>query len=199
MKTKKLLAMMLASVLAFAALAMAACGGAADEIDAPADEAIEETVEDAAEDEAAEDDTAIDEAAAPALPQIEDGESILEALANDFIAVDELSGSTWYFAGGYIQGRTLTDEQVSQIEEQMNGDYSFAFNDESAVTLTEGDDTVTEGTYAAAEGDTPAIKIEVGGVTYAALFIADENGNPTMIALTDSTGLNALYFRPAAV
>ena len=196
MKTKKLLAMMMALVLAFAALAMAACGGSTDEADAPADDT---TVEDTAEDEAAEDDTAIDEAVASALPQIEDGESILEALANDFIGVDELAGSTWYFVGGYIQGKTLTDEQVSQIEEQMNGDYSFAFNDESIVTLTEGDDTVTDGTYAAAEGDTPAIKIEVGGVTYAALFIADENGNPTMIALTDGTGLNALYFQPAAV
>lgn len=105
MKTKKLLAMMLASVLAFAALAMAACGGAADEIDAPADTTVEETVEDAAEDEATEDDTTIDEAAAPALPQIEDGESILDAPANDFIGVDELSGSARYFAGGYLKAK----------------------------------------------------------------------------------------------
>ena len=44
-------------------------------------------------------------ASEPSLPQIENGESILDAPANDFIAVDELSGSARCFAGGYLKAK----------------------------------------------------------------------------------------------
>lgn len=74
---------------------------------------------------------------------------------------------------------------------QLDDYYMFYFNDESTVTLHEGADTATTGTYSAANETT--VKIEVGGVTYAAVFAEGENG-PIMVALLNSTGTNALIF-----
>ena len=106
-------------------------------------------------------------------------------------ATPELVDTSWSFIGGCVDGKMMTEDQVTATLSQLDDYYMFYFNDESTVTLYEGADTATTGTYSAANETT--IKIEVGGVTYAAVFAEGENG-PIMVALLDSTGTNALVF-----
>ena len=103
----------------------------------------------------------------------------------------ELADTSWSFIGGCVDGKMMTEDQVAAALSQLDDYYMFYFNDESTVTLYEGADTATAGTYSAANETT--VKIEVGGVTYAAVFAEGENG-PIMVALLNSTGTNALIF-----
>ena len=106
-------------------------------------------------------------------------------------AAPELADTSWSFIGGCVDGVMMTEDQVAATLSQLDDYYMFYFNDESTVTLYEGADTATTGTYSAANETT--VKIEVGGVTYAAVFAEGENG-PIMVALLNSTGTNALIF-----
>lgn len=106
-------------------------------------------------------------------------------------AAPELVDTSWSFIGGCIDGKMMTEDEVAATLSQLDDYYMFYFNDESTVTLHEGADTETAGTYSAANEST--VKIEVGGVTYAAVFAEGENG-PIMVALLNSTGTNALIF-----
>lgn len=106
-------------------------------------------------------------------------------------ATPELVDTSWSFIGGCVDGKMMTEDQVAATLSQLDDYYMFYFNDESTVTLYEGADTATTGTYSAANETT--VKIEVGGVTYAAVFAEGENG-PIMVALLNSTGTNALIF-----
>lgn len=106
-------------------------------------------------------------------------------------ATPELVDTSWSFIGGCVDGKMMTEDQVAATLSQLDDYYMFYFNDESTVTLYEGADTATTGTYSAANETT--VKIEVGGVTYAAVFVEGENG-PIMVALLNSTGTNALIF-----
>lgn len=103
----------------------------------------------------------------------------------------ELADTSWSFIGGCVDGVMMTEDQVAATLSQLDDYYMFYFNDETTVTLYEGADTATTGTYSAANETT--VKIEVGGVTYAAVFAEGENG-PIMVALLNSTGTNALIF-----
>lgn len=103
----------------------------------------------------------------------------------------ELADTSWSFIGGCVDGKMMTEDEVAAALSQLDDYYMFYFNDESTVTLYEGADTETTGTYSAANETT--VKIEVGGVTYAAVFAEGENG-PIMVALLNSTGTNALIF-----
>ena len=109
--------------------------------------------------------------------------------------VPDLVDTSWSFIGGCVDGVMMTEDQVAATLSQLDDYYMFYFNDESTVTLYEGADTATTGTYSAANETT--VKIEVGGVTYAAVFAEGEYG-PIMVALLNSTGTNALIFESIA-
>lgn len=132
----------------------------------------------------------------PDLPPVEnpDGNNEPQSVLTMFTfmdAVPELADTSWSFIGGCVDGKMMTEDQVAATLSQLDDYYMFYFNDESTVTLYEGADTATTGTYSAANETT--VKIEVGGVTYAAVFAEGENG-PIMVALLNSTGTNALIF-----
>ena len=132
----------------------------------------------------------------PDLPPVEnpDGNNEPQSVLTMFTFMDatpELVDTSWSFIGGCIDGKMMTEDQVAATLSQLDDYYMFYFNDESTVTLYEGADTATTGTYSAANEAT--VKIEVGGVTYAAVFAEGENG-PIMVALLNSTGTNALIF-----
>ena len=120
----------------------------------------------------------------------EDAQSVL-TMFTFMDATPELVDISWSFTGGCVDGKMMTEDQVTATLSQLDDYYMFYFNDESTVTLYEGADTATTGTYSAANETT--VKIEVGGVTYAAVFAEGENG-PIMVALLNSTGTNALIF-----
>lgn len=132
----------------------------------------------------------------PDLPPVEnpDGNNEPQSVLTMFTFMDatpELVDTSWSFIGGCVDGVMMTEDQVAATLSQLDDYYMFYFNDESTVTLYEGADTATTGTYSAANETT--VKIEVGGVTYAAVFAEGENG-PVMVALLNSTGTNALIF-----
>lgn len=132
----------------------------------------------------------------PDLPPVEnpDGNNEPQSVLTMFTFMDatpELVDTSWSFIGGCIDGKMMTEDEVAATLSQLDDYYMFYFNDESTVTLYEGADTATTGTYSAANETT--VKIEVGGVTYAAVFAEGENG-PIMVALLNSTGTNALIF-----
>ena len=162
---KKLLAILLAAVMM---LALAACG------DEPAPTPDPD----------------------PDLPPVEnpDGNNEPQSVLTMFTFMDatpELVDTSWSFIGGCVDGKMMTEDEVAATLSQLDDYYMFYFNDESTVTLYEGADTATTGTYSAANETT--VKIEVGGVTYAAVFAEGENG-PIMVALLNSTRTNALIF-----
>lgn len=132
----------------------------------------------------------------PDLPPVEnpDGNNEPQSVLTMYTFMDatpELVDTSWSFIGGCVDGKMMTEDQVAATLSQLDDYYMFYFNDESTVTLYEGADTATTGTYSAANETT--VKIEVGGVTYAAVFAEGENG-PIMVALLNSTGTNALIF-----
>lgn len=132
----------------------------------------------------------------PDLPPVEnpDGNNEPQSVLTMFTFMDatpELVDTSWSFIGGCVDGKMMTEDEVAATLSQLDDYYMFYFNDETTVTLYEGADTATTGTYSAANETT--VKIEVGGVTYAAVFAEGENG-PVMVALLNSTGTNALIF-----
>lgn len=132
----------------------------------------------------------------PDLPPVEnpDGNNEPQSVLTMYTFTDtapELVDTSWSFIGGCVDGKMMTEDEVAATLSQLDDYYMFYFNDESTVTLYEGADTATAGTYSAANETT--VKIEVGGVTYAAVFAEGENG-PIMVALLNSTGTNALIF-----
>lgn len=132
----------------------------------------------------------------PDLPPVENpgGSNEPQSVLTMFTFMDatpELVDTSWSFIGGCVDGVMMTEDEVAAALSQLDDYYMFYFNDESTVTLYEGADTATTGTYSAANETT--VKIEVGGVTYAAVFAEGENG-PIMVALLNSTGTNALIF-----
>ena len=165
MKLKKLLALLLAMMMAFA---LVACGDTAD------------TGDDAADDQQVQDDAAADDAAADDTQTSPEGQSLLTILADQT------------FIGGYVDGVQMTADQTQEVMSQLHDVYQFIFVDESKVVLAE-DEEQTEGTYSLSE-DGGTMKIEVGGVTYAGTFI-DKDGHTVMVAMLDGTGMNALYFQ----
>ena len=163
MNIKKLLAILLAAVMM---LALAACG------DEPAPTPDPD----------------------PAPVNTPDGDKEPQSVLTMYTFMDtvpDLVDTSWSFIGGCVDGVMMTEDQVAATLSQLDDYYMFYFNDESTVTLYEGADTATTGTYSAANETT--VKIEVGGVTYAAVFAEGENG-PIMVALLNSTGTNALIF-----
>ena len=165
MNIKKLLALLLAAVMM---LALVACG------DDPA--------------------PTPDPDPAPNPVETPDGDKEPQSVLTMYTFMDtvpDLVDTSWSFIGGCVDGVMMTEDQVAATLSQLDDYYMFYFNDESTVTLYEGADTATTGTYSAANETT--VKIEVGGVTYAAVFAEGEYG-PIMVALLNSTGTNALIF-----
>ena len=163
MNTKKLLALLLAAVMM---LALVACG----------------------------DDPAPTPDPDPAPVNTPDGDKEPQSVLTMYTFMDtvpDLVDTSWSFIGGCVDGVMMTEDQVAATLSQLDDYYMFYFNDESTVTLYEGADTATTGTYSAANETT--VKIEVGGVTYAAVFAEGEYG-PIMVAMLNSTGTNALIF-----
>ena len=164
MNTKKLLAILLSAIMM---LALAACGDEPAPTPPPQPEPVDTPNEGGDE------------------PQ-----SVL-TMFTFMDATPELVDTSWSFIGGCVDGKMMTEDEVAAALSQLDDYYMFYFNDETTVTLYEGADTATTGTYSAANETT--VKIEVGGVTYAAVFAEGENG-PIMVALLNSTGTNALIF-----
>ena len=177
MKLKKMLALLLALMMA---LALVACGDTADTgNDAPDDQQVEDNSGDTGD---------TGDTASP------EGQSLLEILKDRFVAAPEMAGTYWTFIGGYVQGKQMTEDQTNEVLSQLDNEYAFYFDENGAVSLTEGTDTVTAGTYTISEDGMLASISMDNDIKYAGSFIEQDDG-PVMVALLDGTGMNALYFQ----
>lgn len=200
---KKLLVLTLSLATA---LSLAACGGSdsgsgsaapaenvgnvaepvdnADDAEAPVDDAddAEAPVDDADDAEAPAEN--VDDADAES-----DGEFTLWDVEKE--AVPDVSNTTWSFAGGYVDGREMTEEEISSSLEAYGGVCQFAFDAEGGVQLVQGGGAL-EGTYEYWE-DGVAVTFDANGteLKYACIF-TDMDGI-TMIAISDEDGKNAMY------
>lgn len=134
MNTKKLLAILLAAIMM---LALAACGDEPAPTPTPDPDPVDTPNEGG-----------------------EDAQSVL-TMYTFMDTVPDLVGTAWSFIGGCVNGVVMTEDQVNQVLSQMDDYYQFYFNDETTVTLYQGNDTAPEGTYSAVNDTT--VKIEVEG------------------------------------
>ena len=177
---KKLVGLMLSGMLV---LSLAACGGddaAADsttvstqaEVSTTSDTVAEEvTTEEVTTEEVTVDDSTDSEEA--------DSDGILYHLTME--EIPDLADTTWDFAGGMIDGTEMTEDEFNTaLSSTYGGQLSFVFDG--------------NGTYEVRDDGLVAVVFDNNGsdLIYACFF-TDMDGL-TMIALSDESGNNGVYF-----
>lgn len=109
--------------------------------------------------------------------------------------VPDVSGTTWYFVGGMLDGVEMTEDEVtSTIEDTYGGTLQFEFGDDGTIAMVQGGGTL-DGTYQYSEDNTGllvAFPYKEDELRYICVFT--ESDGVTMIAMPDTTGENGLYF-----
>ena len=118
---KKFLALLLSLMMV---LSLAACGGSDDTSDDTADPAPTE-------------DTTPDDTADTETPE-DTGEKF--NLMTDITRIDppELEGTTWNFAGGYLDGEEMDDDDATQTLSLYGGTLQFVFGEDGAMQIVQG-------------------------------------------------------------
>ena len=119
--------------------------------------------------------------------------SLLETV--ELAAVPEgLAGTGWEFAGGYINGAQMDQDQANNALAQYGGTLQIVFEDETNISMVQGGGTLA-GIYGTADdGLYLSIVFDNAGtdLEYVGLF-TDVNGTAVLM-LSDTDGLNAIYF-----
>ena len=119
--------------------------------------------------------------------------SLLETV--ELAAVPEgLAGTGWEFAGGYINGAQMDQDQANNALAQYGGMLQIVFEDETNISMVQGGGTLA-GIYGTADdGLYLSIVFDNAGtdLEYVGLF-TDVNGTAVLM-LSDTDGLNAIYF-----
>lgn len=190
---KKILAILLSLMLA---LSITACGGeeeTAEVAEAVEEEVVEEAVEEAIEEEAVEEEVVEEEVVEEDVVEEEATEYTGGLFDLPLAETPDLPGTTWSLAGAMIDGVELEAEQLeNEVLPLYGGQLDFAFHEDGA-QIVQGNGTLDgECTYMD-EGALVLIEHEGETLQYACVFTEIE-GTVVMIALTDETGINGLYF-----
>lgn len=183
---KKILAIMLSSMMA---LSFTACG----DTEEPADSTVT-----SAETDADTADTDTDVAADEADAQTEDVEA--ESTEDLFCLLDvpildlpDLAGTTWSFCGGDVDGVELTQDDFDTALEQYGGTLDIVFSDDgSTAQMVQGGGTLDGVCDYTDDGVRLTFDNNGTDLVYACVFV-DFDGL-TMVALSDTSGYNAVYF-----
>ena len=172
---KKLVGLMLSSMLA---LSLTACGG---------EEAAQDTAASQVEVSAPSDTVteAVD-------TESTDSTGVLYGLAME--EIPDLADTTWDFAGGMIDGEEISQEDYeTTLETTYGGQLSFVFDGNGNAQMVQGGGSMN-GTYEVRDDGLVAVVFDNNGsdLIYACFF-TDMDGL-TMIALSDDTGNNGVYF-----
>lgn len=189
---KKFMALLLSGMLTFS---LVACGGSEAAAD---DEVVEETVKET-EKEVEETEETVEETVAETEEEVVEETGIANGMWDDVpqVAAPDLSNTTWYFAGGCIDGVEMTQEDMDAALEMYGGLLQFVFDENGGATMVQGNG-VLEGTYSYEEQESVSVVFDNNGtdLTYVCLFTeADEI---LMMAFSDDTGLNCVYFENEA-
>ena len=185
---KKLVGLMLSGMLV---LSLAACGGD----DAAADSAtvstqtevstMSDTVQEAVTTEEVTVNDSTDSEAA-------DSDGILYHLTME--EIPDLADTTWDFAGGMIDGTEMTEDEFNTaLSSTYGGQLSFVFDGNGNAQMVQGG-VFLNGTYEVRDDGLVAVVFDNNGsdLIYACFF-TDMDGL-TMIALSDDSGNNGVYF-----
>lgn len=106
----------------------------------------------------------------------------------------DMANTTWNFAGGFIDSVEMTEEEAAAVLEQYGGVLQFVFDDGEGVQMIQGGGTL-EGSWAYTEDNTVGVlfELEEGDLFYLCSFTEHE-GQIIMIAISDETGENGIYF-----
>ena len=196
---KKILVMMLSSMLAFSFTACGNNGETADSTVTDAADADTDVEADAADtDTDVETETADIEADTDVQSEEVEAESTEDLyclLDVPIVEMPDLAGTTWSFCGGNLGGVQMTQDDLDEALEQYGGKLDLVFSDDgSTVQMVQGGGTldgVCEYYY-----DDQGVRLTFDNngtdLVYACLF-TDFDGL-TMVAMTDTTGYNAVYF-----
>ena len=164
-------------------LSLAACGGSDDTSDDTADPAPTE-------------DTTPDDTADTETPE-DTGEKF--NLMTDITRIDppELEGTTWNFAGGYLDGEEMDDDDATQTLSLYGGTLQFVFGEDGAMQIVQGGGSL-DGVYELLQDDDGSLCVGVtvdnDGQSIPYFCVFSDLGQTVMIALSDDSGLNGLYF-----
>ena len=183
---KKVLALILGTMMV---MSLVACGGSDDAAETDTT-AAEETTETEGTEEVA-DDTEDTAEAETEFAEGDDGPLWSIDMMTEPV---EVAGTTWSFTGGCIDGNELTDEEIAASLEQYGGQLDFVFNEDGTAKMVQGSGEL-DGTY---EQDSTGYGVYFDNngteLKYYCAFAQQDDGSVVMIALSDSTGYNGLYF-----
>ena len=181
---------MLSSMLAFS---FTACGNTEETADgtvtnAETDVDVTDTGTDV-ENDAAEND------AADIVVETDSTEDLFCLLDVPILEMPDLAGTTWSFCGGNIGGVQMTQDDYDAALEQYGGKLEIVFSDDgSTVQMVQGGGTLDGVCEYHYEDEGVRLTFDNNGtdLVYACVF-ADFDGL-TMVALSDTSGYNAVYF-----
>ena len=106
----------------------------------------------------------------------------------------DVADTTWSFTGGCVDGEELTDEEIAASLEQYGGKLEFVFNADGTAKMVQGGGEM-DGTYEA-DSTGYGVYFDNNGseLRYYCAFAQQDDGSVVMIALSDTTGYNGLYF-----
>lgn len=106
----------------------------------------------------------------------------------------DVAGTTWDFAGGLLDSEEMTEEEVASALEMYGGTLQLVFDDNEGVQMVQGDG-ILEGRWAYTEENTLGVlfELEEEDLFYLCTFV-EVDGQVVMVAYTDETGENAIYF-----
>ena len=111
------------------------------------------------------------------------------------VAETDAAGTTWSFCGGNIGGVQMTQDDYDAALEQYGGKLEIVFSDDgSTVQMVQGGGTLDGVCEYHYEDEGVRLTFDNNGtdLVYACVF-ADFDGL-TMVALSDTSGYNAVYF-----
>lgn len=173
---KKLLVAMLSSVMV---MSLVACGGT-EEVSDESQVQVEAVVE-------------VEEKQETTVAETADSGSMWDNIAQ--IEAPDISNTVWTFAGGYIDGVELTQEDYDSALQAYGGSLQFVFDDNGGAQMVQGGGTL-QGTYSYGESESVSVAFDNNGteLQYICLFTEDED--IFMLAFTDPD--NCVYFRAEA-
>lgn len=110
----------------------------------------------------------------------------------EMYAAEEVAGTGWTFAGGYVNGNYMTQEEAdSTLANVYGGTLAVVFPEEGVVNLVQGSGAV-EGTYVINDDATISITFENYPSFVAAFTVVDEQA--VLVLVPDGVGMNGIFF-----
>ena len=189
---RKILAIMLSSMLAFS---FTACGNTEETADGTVTNAEADVDVDVADTGTDVETDVAETDAADIVVDTDSTEDLFCLLDVPILEMPDLAGTTWSFCGGNIGGVQMTQDDYDAALEQYGGKLEIVFSDDgSTVQMVQGGGTLDGVCEYHYEDEGVRLTFDNNGtdLVYACVF-ADFDGL-TMVALSDTSGYNAVYF-----